>query len=177
VFFHPSYQFRDVEGTSGKSKGAANFARRSPWPMINVLRKNQIEKAQKGIPTGQVYQQNGDRLLEIGIKPLEAMLHNRNWDVLPAKTAHAKAQRARELLMEEGKLSASNEEFIRALGIESVVEREEVHPSHNTALDNDSGISNNDNDGEDSAEEEIDYLALADSVEEWLKLEEEQRKN
>jgi hypothetical protein len=142
--------------------------------MINVLRKNQIEKAQKGIPTGQVYQQNGDRLLEVGIEPLEAMLQNRNWDVLPAKTAQAKALRARELLLEEGKLSATNEEFVRALG--SVVEGEEVDPSHNTALDNDSGISNNDN-VEDSVEGEIDYLALADSVEEWLKLEEEQRNN
>jgi hypothetical protein len=153
--------------------------------MINVLRKNQIERAQKGIPTGQVYQQNGDRLLEIGIKPLEAMLHNRNWDVLPAKTAKAKAQRARELLLEGGELSASNEEFIRALGIETVVEREEVSPvSHNIALDDGSNNSNSDKVGEHSfqvdqevVEEEIDYLALANSVEEWLKLEEEQRNN
>lgn len=135
-----------------------------------------------------MYKQNGERLLEVGIEPLEAMLHGRNWDVLPAKTASAKAQRARELLLEEGKLSASNEEFIRALGTEAVIEREGVCPfPHSTALDKDSDIDSSANIIEysdkvdegiievEEGEVEIDYLALADSVEEWLQLEEEQR--
>ena len=51
--------------------GAANFARRAPWPMINILRTPQVRAAQKGIPTGQVYQQNEERLSEVGTEVLE----------------------------------------------------------------------------------------------------------
>ncbi|KAJ1451580.1 hypothetical protein M885DRAFT_346772 [Pelagophyceae sp. CCMP2097] len=57
VFFHPNHVFRDGRDRSGKD-GAANFARRSPWPMINILRTNQVKAAQKGLPTALVYAQN-----------------------------------------------------------------------------------------------------------------------
>lgn len=76
--------------------GAANFARRSPWPMINILRTPQVRAAQKGVPTGIVYKQNEERLTEIGTNALEEMLYNRHWDDLPAHSAHAKSLRARE---------------------------------------------------------------------------------
>ena len=42
VFFHPRYQFRDGQARTGEELGAANFARRSPWPMINILRTPQV---------------------------------------------------------------------------------------------------------------------------------------
>ena len=57
VFFHPHWSFRDG-GDRGGEGAAANYARRSPWPMINILRTKQVRKAQKGIPTGLVYKQN-----------------------------------------------------------------------------------------------------------------------
>jgi hypothetical protein len=58
VFFHPKYQFRDGQARLNSESGAANFARRGPWPMINILRTPQVRAAQKGIPTGLVYKQN-----------------------------------------------------------------------------------------------------------------------
>ena len=51
--------------------GAANFARRSPWPMINILRTPQVKAAQRGVPTGQVYKQNEERLSAVGTTTLE----------------------------------------------------------------------------------------------------------
>ena len=56
IFFHPQWTFRDGGDRSGAGL-AANYARRSPWPMVNILRTNQVRTAQKGIPTGLVYQQ------------------------------------------------------------------------------------------------------------------------
>ena len=47
VFFHPKYTFRDGNARLEEEKGAANFARRGPWPMINILRTNQVRAAQK----------------------------------------------------------------------------------------------------------------------------------
>jgi len=44
VFFHPQYSFRDGNARAGLESGAANFARRSPWPMINLLRTPQVSK-------------------------------------------------------------------------------------------------------------------------------------
>lgn len=43
VFFHPDYTFRDGQNRFGsESEGsAANFARRSPYPMVNLLRTPQ----------------------------------------------------------------------------------------------------------------------------------------
>jgi hypothetical protein len=80
VFFHPHYVFRDGAQRSGKAAGAANYARRSPWPMINLLRTSQVRTAQRGIPTGLVYQQNEKTLTSIGSDSLETMLRLRNWD-------------------------------------------------------------------------------------------------
>jgi len=62
----------------GKDR-AANYARRSPWPMINLIRTKQVRAAQKGIPTGLVYQQNERTLNEIGAPQLERMLRLRDW--------------------------------------------------------------------------------------------------
>lgn len=78
VFFHPHWSFRDG-GERGGEGAAANYARRSPWPMINILRTNQVRAAQKGIPTGLVYKQNEKTLSKIGVDKLETMLRLRDW--------------------------------------------------------------------------------------------------
>lgn len=81
VFFHPHWSFRDGSARAGDGM-AANYARRSPWPMINILRTNQVRKAQKGIPTGLVYKQNEKTLGQVGAHDLEVMLRLRDWEKL-----------------------------------------------------------------------------------------------
>lgn len=78
IFFHPNWTFRDGGDRSGVGL-AANYARRSPWPMVNILRTKQVRTAQKGIPTGLVYQQNEKTLNRIGEYQLEKMLRLRDW--------------------------------------------------------------------------------------------------
>ena len=63
--------FSCVQARTGNEMGAANFARRSPWPMINILRTPQVKAAQRGVPTGQVYKQNEERLSAVGTTTLE----------------------------------------------------------------------------------------------------------
>jgi hypothetical protein len=79
VFFHPNWVFRDGDARAGEGQ-AANYARRSPWPMINLLRTKQVRAAQKGIPTGLVYKQNEKTLTRIGVDKLETMLRLRDWE-------------------------------------------------------------------------------------------------
>jgi hypothetical protein len=47
--------------------------------MINILRTTQVRAAQKGIPTGLVYQQNEKTLSKVGANSLEKMLRMRDW--------------------------------------------------------------------------------------------------
>ena len=79
VFFHPQWSFRDGGERSTAKGQAANYARRSPWPMINILRTKQVRAAQKGIPTGLVYKQNEKSLQRVGVDKLETMLRLRDW--------------------------------------------------------------------------------------------------
>jgi hypothetical protein len=78
VFFHPEWVFRDGADRMG-NEDAANYARRSPWPMINILRTPQVRKAQKAIPTGLVYRQNEVTLDKIGSRRLQKWLVERDW--------------------------------------------------------------------------------------------------
>eukprot|EP00904_Undaria_pinnatifida_P002264 jgi/Undpi1/12038/HiC_scaffold_4.g01737.m1 len=89
VFFHPQYAFRDGRDRIG-SGDAANFARRSPFPMINILRTNQVRLAQKSIPTGLVYKQNEEVLTEVGAGELQKMLEQRDWGGLEGKKVDRK---------------------------------------------------------------------------------------
>lgn len=107
VFFHPRWSFRESSGidrTSGAGH-AANYARRSPWPMINLLRTSQVRTAQKGIPTGLVYTQNEKTLSSIGSRDLEDMLISRDWDPLKGKKVNRKEHDALSLAldMQDGK--------------------------------------------------------------------------
>lgn len=79
VFFHPSYTFRDGKDRAGGEGGSANYARRSPFPMINLLRTPQVRAAQKGIPTGSVYDVNEKNMMAVGADELEAMLQAKDW--------------------------------------------------------------------------------------------------
>ena len=79
VFFHPLWSFRDGGARASADGQAANYARRSPWPMINLLRTSQVRAAQKGIPTGLVYKQNEKTLSQVGVHALETMLRQRDW--------------------------------------------------------------------------------------------------
>jgi hypothetical protein len=81
VFFHPQHSFRDGQDRLGQDE-AANFARRSPFPMINILRTPQVRLAQKSIPTGLVYKQNEDTLQSVGAATLQDMLETRDWSGL-----------------------------------------------------------------------------------------------
>jgi hypothetical protein len=78
VFFHPEYTFRDGMARLGDD-GAANFARRSPYPMINLLRTQQVRKAQRGLPTGSVYTTNERNLEVLGVGKLQRMLDEKDW--------------------------------------------------------------------------------------------------
>lgn len=93
VFFHPDWTFRDGGERSGMGS-AANYARRSPWPMINILRTSQVRAAQKGIPTGLVYQQNEKTLSRVGAKSLEKMLRLRDWSDIADLTVDRKDMEA-----------------------------------------------------------------------------------
>ena len=61
--------------------------------MVNILRTPQVRVAQKGIPTGQVYIQNEDRLSQVGTGVLEKMLYDRDWEGLPSHAHKAKKTR------------------------------------------------------------------------------------
>ncbi|KAL7513012.1 hypothetical protein ACHAXN_010347 [Cyclotella atomus] len=93
IFFHPDWTFRDGGDRSGQGL-AANYARRSPWPMVNILRTKQVRTAQKGIPTGLVYQQNEKTLNRIGTFNLEKMLRLRDWSEVAGMKVNRKDMEA-----------------------------------------------------------------------------------
>jgi len=105
VFFHPDYVFRDGADRQG-ADAEANFARRSPFPMINVLRTPQVKAAQRGLPTGLVYEQNERTLKELGEPRLAQCLRDRDWsavsDVRVDRRNVEVLSRARSLMADAG---------------------------------------------------------------------------
>ncbi|KAK4536998.1 hypothetical protein CDCA_CDCA10G3023 [Cyanidium caldarium] len=97
VFFHPGYVFRDgndryaVDAQVGARP--TDYARRSPWPMINVLRTRQVRMGQRGIPTESVYRRNAEFLAHVGVRKLQRMLEERDWSGMSGD-AQADAQDA-----------------------------------------------------------------------------------
>jgi hypothetical protein len=100
VFFHPKFQFRDGQARVGddEQEGAANYARRSVWPMINLLRTQQVRAAQKGVATGIVYQQNEEHLRSVGTSTLQTMLYDRDWSQLPSYSSQLKKDNRAEIV-------------------------------------------------------------------------------
>jgi len=129
VFFHPDWTFRD--GGKNRQRGAegeaANYARRSPWPMINLLRTTQVRSAQRGIPTGLVYQQNEKTLQKIGVEQLETMLRLRNWDAiadLKVNRRDMEALRVAQDFQQTGAISKQDTSF----AYDSTPAANRVHP-------------------------------------------------
>ena len=113
VFFHPVWTFRDGGDRAGPM-AAANYARRSPWPMINILRTRQVRTAQRGIPTGLVYQQNEKTLNKVGSQDLEKMLRERKWDKLEDFTVNRRdyeALRVAQEMQAGGTTASSKPEY------------------------------------------------------------------
>lgn len=96
VYFHPEFNFRDkdgqivvlfdeegnVIGDSGSLVTPSSYARRSPWPIVNILRSQMVQEAQKFVPEGKIFQNNVEKLEERGTKVLQNMLEKHNWDAL-----------------------------------------------------------------------------------------------
>ena len=86
---------RYEEGEMGGEGEAANFARRSPYPMINLLRTPQVRDAQKGIPTGAVYDVNERNMATVGTETLREMLQARDWTGLEGRSWEPHPTRAK----------------------------------------------------------------------------------
>jgi hypothetical protein len=96
VYFHPEFKFRDgdgqifavfddngdIIGMSDEFPTPISYARRSPYPIINILKSPMVKAAQKFVPEGKVVYQNTQKLDSIGLQNLHNMLINRNWDTL-----------------------------------------------------------------------------------------------
>ena len=96
VYFHPDFNFRDKDGQNvlifdeeGNIIGdtstivqPSSFARRSPYPIVNILRSQMVQEAQKYVKEGQIFKQNVDKLQLIGTVKLQNMLDTRNWNDL-----------------------------------------------------------------------------------------------
>lgn len=184
VFFHPTYSFRDGQARSTSEAGAANFARRGPWPMINILRTPQVQLAQKGIPTGQVYKQNEERLNEVGAVVLEKMLYNRDWNGLPVHSSTATARIIRETaLKEQEELEAARSSasetpgvcpFPHAAALQSPATPPPPPPSPSPLPPAQQAIGQSAStlkqlmDGPTEAQKSEDLLRLADEIEKWM---------
>lgn len=97
VFFHPLYKFLDKDGQVfmifdedtgdiiGDSRSLSlpiDYARRSPWPIINILRATMVRAAQKNMPEGKVVERNKERLNSVGVNQLQHMLEALDWTQL-----------------------------------------------------------------------------------------------
>lgn len=98
VYFHPEYRFVDrdeqvmflfdevtgeVIGTSNDLVSPISYARRSPFPFINILRSDMVQASQSGIPEGKIFNANKVRLEAVGSPTLQRMLDARDWSTLP----------------------------------------------------------------------------------------------
>jgi hypothetical protein len=138
VYFHPEFKFRDKDGQNqilfaddgsplGMSSDIVNpidYSRRSPYPTINILRAPQVNKVQKGVPLGQIFQNNVENLNTIGTQRLEAMLKARDWSDLPVISSHAK--RRHKVGTATGTATASGLSSSRHSTVSSLDEQEQV---------------------------------------------------
>jgi hypothetical protein len=97
VYFHPEFRFidrddqvvfifddnGDILGRSDEIVSPISYARRSPYPIINLLRMEQVQRVQKNMPEGKVFHSNKLRLEAIGGKKLQEMLDKRDWSAMP----------------------------------------------------------------------------------------------
>lgn len=170
VYFHPEFEFVDkdgqvyfvfdddgqVIGLSSDFVNPVSYARRSPWPIINLLRTPQVKAVQKGVPEGKVFSRNANMLTEIGSPRLQEMLERRDWSSLPVHAPYLKTviQSPRDEEDEEdagdSKASPAKEAASSVGELSSLLETAESSKSK-------------------EARDESDYLRLADEVERWLR--------
>jgi hypothetical protein len=107
VYFHPLFKFKDKDeqnffifdadgnplGLSSELSKPIDYSRRSPYPIINILRTAQVTAVQKSVPEGRIIKQNTERLEQVGVAALDEMLRMRNWKSLPVHSVHAKMYR------------------------------------------------------------------------------------
>lgn len=107
VFFHPQFKFKDKDGQAfflfdddGNPLGLSSeiskpidFSRRSPWPIINILRTPFVSAVQKSVPEGKIIGQNTERLDAVGVDALDEMLASNNWEDLPVHSAHGRLRK------------------------------------------------------------------------------------
>jgi hypothetical protein len=74
MFFHPRFEFRDGQARNTLQGSAPNYVRRSPWPMVALLRASQVRAARRDVPAGLVHAQNEAKLTSIGAVALEVKL-------------------------------------------------------------------------------------------------------
>lgn len=178
VFFHPRFNFRDGQDrvmTSGEAGGpqtaCLNYARRAPWPMINILRTNQVRAAQRGLPTGLVYKQNEERLTEIGAKNLQTMLYNRDWKELPrcpTFTAKKGLEDAYTVDLNNPLLTAVTYPEQRPPAAEcpfTAAAKNNAVDSQGIGIEQEPAASTQEAGG---SSEMTDYLQLAEDVDKWL---------
>ena len=166
VYFHPDFEFVDkdgqvyfvfdadgqVIGLSSDFVNPVSYARRSPWPIINLLRTPQVKAVQKGVPEGKVFSRNANMLAEIGSPRLQEMLERKDWSSLPVHAPYLK----------------------------TVIQS--PRPDEDNEDSSDSGTSSASSDGDlsslldtvdsskrNEAKDESDYLRLADEIERWLR--------
>ena len=87
--------FNSLAGLSSEVVKPIDFSRRSPWPIINILRTPQVSAVQSNVPEGKIYNTNIERLENVGTDVLQNMLDYQNWRDLPVYSTHTKQQMAR----------------------------------------------------------------------------------
>ena len=87
--------FNFVSGLSSEISKPIDFSRRSPWPIINILRTPHVSAVQSNVPEGKIYNTNIERLEKVGTTVLQEMLDVQDWSDLPVHSTHAKQQMAR----------------------------------------------------------------------------------
>jgi len=68
--FHPDYHFQNT-----KKSDITNYTNRAPWPIVQLLRTEEVEKAIKAYgDTDEIYLNNMERMKKEGKQKLESML-------------------------------------------------------------------------------------------------------
>lgn len=170
VYFHPEYEFVDkdgqvyfifdddgqVVGLSSDFVNPVSYARRSPWPMINLLRTPQVKAVQKGVPEGKVFTRNANLLGEVGSPRLQEMLERRDWSNLPVHAPYLKTVIQSKQTDQGLEVSDTDEDSSESTD-------GKIGDQLASLLD---AVENRRRKGDP---DDSDYLRLADEVERWLK--------
>lgn len=145
-----------------------SYSRRSPWPIINILRSPQVNAVQKGVPEGKVFYKNKEALSLIGSEVLQKMLDARDWSALPINAPYLKAVLAnqytsKEKQEEQPQEAEKEEEEVEIITeVESVQADNAVEPLPNAI----ESFYRKSEEGSPMSPEE--YRAFAENIDKWL---------